>query len=67
METLTMNIDQWVSGTEAFLSERSAETWRQDLPAPSSGANGEVRLLYRSNPYLPDDESIELGRVTLGS
>ncbi len=45
----------------------SGETWRQDLPAPSSGASGEARLLYRSNPYLPDDESIELGRVTLGS
>ena len=26
-----MNIDQWVSGTEAFLSERSAENWRQDF------------------------------------
>ncbi|MFT5919316.1 MAG: Fe-S cluster assembly protein SufD [Granulosicoccus sp.] len=31
METLTMNIDQWVSGAEPFLAERSAETWRQDF------------------------------------
>jgi Fe-S cluster assembly protein SufD len=29
METLTINIDQWVGGVEAFLSERSAEDWRQ--------------------------------------
>lgn len=43
----------------------SGETWRTDLPRPSPVAIGEARLLYRTNPYLPDDESEELGRVEL--
>ena len=45
----------------------SGETWKQELEPPAPGRLGEVRLLYRSRPYLPDDESIELGRVPLGS
>lgn len=31
METLTMNIDEWIGGAEALLSERSNEPWRQDF------------------------------------
>ena len=45
----------------------AGETWKQEMDPPVPGRSGEVRLLYRSRPYLPDDESIELGRVTLGS
>lgn len=43
----------------------SGETWRQALPQPDGATIGEARLLYRTQPYLPDDESDELGRVTL--
>lgn len=45
----------------------SGETWKQDMEPPVAGRLGEVRLLYRSSPFLPDEQSIELGRVTLGS
>lgn len=31
METLTMNIDDWVKGTEAFLADRVHESWRQEF------------------------------------
>ena len=31
METLTMNIDQWVSGAESFLAENGQEVWRQEF------------------------------------
>ena len=43
----------------------SGETWRQALAMPEGATLGEARLLYRTQPYLPDDESEELGRVTL--
>lgn len=31
METLTMNIDEWIVGAEAILSKRGNEPWRQDF------------------------------------
>ncbi len=45
----------------------SGQAWRQDMNPPVAGRLGEVRLLYRTNPYLPDQDSVELGRVPLGS
>lgn len=42
----------------------SGETWRESVTAPSGMVRGEARLLYRTNPYLPDDESVEMGRVS---
>ena len=41
----------------------SGETWRETVDAPEGMTKGEARLLYRTNPYLPDDESVEIGRV----
>ncbi len=35
-----------------------------DGMSSSEGQRAEVRLLYRTNPYLPDDESAELTRLT---
>lgn len=43
----------------------SGETWKETVPAPDGAQRGEARLLYRTQPYLPDDESVELGRVEL--
>jgi hypothetical protein len=45
----------------------SGDTWSQTLVPPTLGSKGEARLLYRSNPYLPDEDSIELGRVYMGN
>ena len=43
----------------------AAATWL-GRPAPPPGAqSGEARLLYRTNPYLPDAEARELHRVPL--
>ncbi len=41
----------------------SGETWGSNLTPAESSQRGEARLLYRTNPYLPDDESVEIGRV----
>jgi hypothetical protein len=43
----------------------AAETWRGSAPAPPGATAGEARLLYRTNPYLPDAEARELHRVPL--
>ena len=41
------------------------ETWRSELEPPAGAVRGEARLLYRTNPFLPDDESAEVARVPL--
>jgi hypothetical protein len=38
-----------------------------DGMASSEGQRAEVRLLYRTNPYLPDEEAKELERLVWGS
>jgi len=43
----------------------SGETHRELLQAPSENAAGEVRLLYRTNPFQADDEATEVVRVPL--
>lgn len=43
----------------------SGETQRFVLDAPSQSTAGEVRLLYRTNPFLPDDAAAEMERQTL--
>ena len=43
----------------------SGEIFRRLLPPPADTLSGEVRLLYRTNPFLPDDEAKELYRVPL--
>lgn len=43
----------------------SGQTWRGRPTAPDGAAAGEARLLYRTNPYLPDDQAAEMFRVPL--
>ncbi|MHC4838817.1 MAG: multiheme c-type cytochrome [Planctomycetota bacterium] len=43
----------------------SGETARFPLADTRSGDSGEVRLLYRTNPFMPDDEAREVARMPL--
>ncbi|HEX9792791.1 MAG TPA: multiheme c-type cytochrome [Planctomycetota bacterium] len=43
----------------------AGETWRELLPVPEGSREGEVRLMYRTNPFQPDAEAAELHRVPL--
>ncbi|MDA1259524.1 MAG: multiheme c-type cytochrome [Planctomycetota bacterium] len=43
----------------------AAQTWTGRPAAPQGASAGEARLLYRTNPYLPDDAAKELHRVPL--
>jgi nitrate/TMAO reductase-like tetraheme cytochrome c subunit len=43
----------------------AGETYRSMLEAPTPGAAGEVRLLYRTNPFQADDDAAEVDRVSL--
>jgi cytochrome c554/c'-like protein len=43
----------------------SGQTWRKEDPVPEASVAGQARLLYRSQPFLPDDQAIELYRVEL--
>jgi hypothetical protein len=43
----------------------AGKTWRA-TPAPPPGVRAaEARLLYRTNPYLPDEEAQEIARLSL--
>ncbi len=41
----------------------SQQVWRKVLDPPAPGRAGEVRLLYRTQPFLPDADSVEMYRV----
>lgn len=41
----------------------SGQTWRARLTPPAGAQGGEVRLLYRTNPFQPDAEAAEVGRA----
>jgi cytochrome c554/c'-like protein len=41
----------------------SGQIWRLEREIPPSNSAGQVRLLYRSQPFLPDDQAIELYRI----
>ncbi len=43
----------------------SGETWEQELEPPAEASGLEVRLLYRTNPYQPDEEAAEVARLAL--
>lgn len=43
----------------------AAATWRQALQPPDGARGGEVRLLYRTNPFQPDAEAAEVARVRI--
>lgn len=43
----------------------SGETFRREPQAPEGAERGEVRLLYKTNPLMSDEEARELYRVTL--
>lgn len=43
----------------------SGEVWRQEFSAPDSAQRGEVRLLYRTNPFQADSDAMELYRILL--
>lgn len=43
----------------------SGSTWRQRLSPPPWAVAGEGRLLYKTRPYMPDQEARELFRVAL--
>ena len=43
----------------------AAAIWREQASVPAGASAAEARLLYRTNPYLPDTEAKELHRVPL--
>jgi len=43
----------------------SGGTQRFALPQEEDAREGQVRLLYRANPYLPDTESVQLHSLTI--
>ncbi|MBC8327700.1 MAG: hypothetical protein ISR76_04315 [Planctomycetes bacterium] len=43
----------------------SGETWEQQVDAPPGADGAEARLLYRTNPFQPDDEATEVARLLL--
>jgi len=43
----------------------SGESWRETLTPPEDAVQGEVRLLYRTNPFQPDADAAEVGRAAI--
>lgn len=43
----------------------AGETWRSELEPPAAAEAAEVRLLFRTNPFQPDDEAAEVARIRL--
>ncbi|MFQ5749592.1 MAG: hypothetical protein ACE5H3_09070, partial [Planctomycetota bacterium] len=43
----------------------SGESWQKALIPPEGAGQGEIRLLYRTNPFQPDAEAAEVGRVAI--
>ncbi len=45
----------------------AGETWRGTVAPEEAGAEVEVRLLYRTNPFQPDEEATEVHRVSVAA
>ncbi len=43
----------------------AGQSWQKTLVPPEGASAGAIRLLYRTNPFQPDAEATEVGRVSI--